>query len=81
MKRGPVFLWHMSITFFIFGLWLTVREAGATTDAIAGSSSFTWGQVCVLFAVAAAWGDMRAQLRDVRKDVDRIMEREDKKSD
>lgn len=71
--RFPV-LWHASVALFSLGLWLTVQPAQAGVGD--GDNSFTWGQVCVLLAVAAAWGDMRAQLRDVRKDVDELKENE-----
>ena len=70
MRWRPTALWHFAIFFFLIGLWLTAQPAGAAESA--GEQTFTWGQVCILVAVAAAWGDMRAQLRDVRKEVDEL---------
>ncbi len=68
------FLWHIAVGFFFMGLWMTAQPVSAAT--MGSDAQFTWGQVCVLVAVAAAWGDMRAQLRDVRKDVDNLLERD-----
>jgi len=84
MKKGPLFLWHLSVTFFVIGLWLTVQPAYAGSGS--DNQSFTWGQVCVLVAVASAWGDSRArqkvneerwaelrdELHELRRDMDRI---------
>lgn len=65
-------LWRVAIVLFALGLYFTMAEASSGPDSAGDHASFTWGQVCVLMAVAAAWGDMRAQVKDLRKDVDSI---------
>jgi hypothetical protein len=68
-------LWYSAVAFFLIGLWSTATAAsGAPFD---GGSGFSWGQVCVLCAVAMAWGDMRAQVKDMRREIDEIKKRDE----
>ena len=64
-------LWYSAVALFCFGMWFTVARAESVAGVV-GDVSFSWGQVCVLMAVAAAWGDMRSQVKDLRKDVDEL---------
>jgi hypothetical protein len=64
-------LWRVSIVLFFIG----VISIAAPVRAEVGSAaldSFSWGQVTILLAIAAAWGDMRGQVRDLRRDVDHL---------
>ena len=71
-KRSP--LWTAAVLAFTVGIWLTAQPSSAADGDV--PQSFSWGQVCVLIAVAAAWGDMRSQLREVRKEVDELRDKE-----
>ena len=78
IRLGESWLWNLAVSAFTMGLWLTAKPVSASTGI--DGTSFTWGQVCVLVAVASAWGDMRSQVKQVRKDVDGLIEDEKKRS-
>lgn len=67
--------WKLAIAFFVVGIVLMAAPAFA--QAVPPESTFSWGQVCILCAVAAAWGDSRAQMREIRKDVDELKKERD----
>ena len=70
MQR-PSGLWRLAMLLFFVGLGLMAAQS-AQASVGAGDFSFSWGQVCIMMAVAAAWGDMRREVHDIRKDVDDI---------
>ena len=73
--KEPRVLWYSAIALFLTGMIFTVAQAAIPgTDA---SEHFSWGQVCVLCAVAMAWGDMRAQVKDMRREINEIKNRDD----
>ena len=69
-------LWNLSIGLFCTGLYLTAYPAFAGVSA--SEVTFPLGQVSLLMAVAAAWGDMRAQVKDLRREVEEIKGRKEK---
>jgi hypothetical protein len=70
MKRNSG-LWRVAMLLFFVGLGLSVAQS-ANAGVGAGDFTFSWGQACIMMAVAAAWGDMRREVHDIRKDVDDI---------
>jgi hypothetical protein len=78
----PSVLWGTAVVSFAFGLILLTLPGDAAAAGIAfGDVTFSFGQLCILVAVAAAWGDMRAanRERDHRHDAtDRRIERIEK---
>lgn len=74
MKRPRRGLWYTAITMFILGLCLMVAQP-ASASVGSGEFSFSWGQVCVLMAAGVAWGDMRREVHDLRKDVEKMKDR------
>lgn len=71
IRRRSRALWNTAIGLFFLGMWLTIAQP-VQASVGGGEFSFSWGQVCVMMAVAAAWGDMRREVHDIRKDVDEI---------
>ena len=81
-------LWRVAVT--AFGLSVLAGTVGATVGlpAVGGDSMFTFPQVALLVAVAAAWGDMRTnrnrdreEFKEFRQDVHERMERMERKQD
>lgn len=60
--------WPVAVTLFIIGV-LSIAQPVQAQDGT-GIPSFSWGQVIVLVAVGVAWGDNRAQMRELRSDVE-----------
>lgn len=66
-------LWAFAVVMFVAGMILLVLPGDAAAAGLAfGDVTFSFGQVCILLAVAAAWGDMRNGVKEVVRRVDRI---------
>lgn len=62
-------LWRVAVACFLSGVVLMLaKPAWAETPTPVGT--FTWTQVVLLVGVGAAWGDMRRQVADLRRDFD-----------
>lgn len=66
-------LWRVAVLCFLVALAIMVAQP-AWAQAEAGGVTFSWAQVVVLVGMAAAWGDMRRQVADLRRDVDAVIE-------
>lgn len=59
MRRA---LWPMAVALWVAGMILLVLPGDAAAAGVAfGDVTFSFGQVCILLSVAAAWGDSRAR--------------------
>lgn len=66
-------LWGTAVVSFCVGLILLTLPGEAAAAGVAfGDVTFSFGQLCILVAVAAAWGDMRAANRDRDRRLERI---------
>lgn len=62
-------LWRVAVVCFLGGVVLLLARP-AWADAATVGGSFTWTQVVILVGIGAAWGDMRRQVADLRRDFD-----------
>ena len=63
-------LWGTAVACFVISLALMVRPAWAAAEV--GVGGFSWAQVVVMVGIGAAWGDMRRQVADLRRDFDEL---------
>ena len=63
-------LWGVAISCFVIALVMQVGTAWASAEGAVGG--FSWAQVVVLVGIGAAWGDMRRQVADLRRDFDEL---------
>jgi hypothetical protein len=62
-------LWPVAVASFAMTVSLMVARP-AWAEATHTGMTFSWTQVIVLVGIGAAWGDMRRQVADLRKDFD-----------
>ena len=64
-------MWWVAVCCFSLGLVATV-VAPAWAQQASPAGGFTWSQVALMVGVGAAWGDIRRQVTDLRRDMDDI---------
>ena len=81
-------LWRVAVVAFLASVSVGAVQAAVGLPAVSGDSLFTFPQVALLVAVAAAWGDMRTnrnrdreEFKEFRQDVHERMERMERKQD
>lgn len=82
-------LWWVAVAAFFASVSVGVVQAATGASAVGVDSLFTFPQVALLVAVAAAWGDMRTnrnrdreEFKEFRQDVhDRLARMEEKHHD
>ena len=69
---GAPLLWKISVSLFVCGL----AASSPAHAQVPGSETthLAWPQISFMLSIAAAWGDMRAQVRSLRKEMDDIRE-------
>ena len=80
--RESRWLWWVAVSCFVAGVSASAVEAATGATEAGGGSAFTFAQVALLVAVAAAWGDMRTnrnrdreEFKEFRQDVHERLER------
>ena len=75
-------LWRVAVASFIASVSVRAVQAATEHSAVGVDSLFTFPQVALLVAVAAAWGDMRTnrnrdreEFKEFRQDVHERLER------
>jgi hypothetical protein len=75
-------LWWLAVSAFVAGVSVSAVQAATGASAVGVDSLFTFPQVALLVAVAAAWGDMRTnrnrdreEFKEFRQDVHERLER------
>ena len=63
-------LWRVAVTCFVLALVLMLARPAWAEAVVVDGSTYTWAQVVILVGVGAAWGDMRRQVADLRRDFD-----------
>lgn len=70
MKRA---LWPVAVVLWAVALvGMVVPGAAAAAPVELGDLSFSFPQLCILLAVGAAWGDLRASNRERDRRIERI---------
>lgn len=67
-------MWRVAVVCFVASLALTLARP-AWADSPMAPQGFTWAQVVVLVGIGAAWGDMRRQVADLRRDFDALKDK------
>ena len=88
MKEPSRWLWRVAVFAFLASVSVGAVDAATGANAVGGDSMFTFPQVALLVAVAAAWGDMRTnrnrdreEFKEFRQDVHERLERMERKHD
>lgn len=81
-------LWRVAVASFFASVSVGAVDAATGGSAVGADSMFTFPQVALLVAVAAAWGDMRTnrnrdrdEFKEFRQDVHERLERMERKHD
>ena len=65
-------LWRLAVVSFVASVSVGAVEAATEGAAVGMDSMFTFPQVALIVAVAAAWGDMRTNRNRDREDFQRF---------
>jgi hypothetical protein len=68
-------LWVVAVLLWLMGMIALVLPGNANAAGVAfGDVQFSFGQVCILLAVGAAWGEQRASNRETSRRVTKLEE-------
>jgi len=68
-------LWRVAVVLFCVSLVTALTPSAAHAVVSLGDIEITFTQLVFLLTIAAAWGDMRQQVKSIRERLDKVEER------